>query len=512
MKKYVILSMIALTLLPAMAPAQEEDGRVRTMPWSGYWWPQQKGEIVVPLSKYDQVNGTAAAQWEQQNKPSGEQAEAWAGYCHAWSASAVLEKEPKQPKQTRQVNFGVGDQKGLLAAAHARDVADVHGDRYGDGQGSEDMMDLAPDVLWHYLKFYIKQQQVPLICDIEAGSEVWNYPVYAYRIRYTPYGGGDQYLADLFLWMADDAVPPDYVGVETSMQSYQFTCRIRNGAIVAGSGQWVGSSVQNHPDFVWYPYVVMPENPHIEHAKVQQLCGFQPGTDSGPRPNPGTPGTGPGPGGPGPGGPGPGGPGFGPGPGGPGPGIPGPGPGGPNIPIAVSPIQMVAMIANKTSAFDFDITLDKFDGGHYAPGEMYQIRGHSAQDGFLYLLHIDSQGGMTLLNPLPGFDTVRVKAGESFQLPGPFLAAEPVGTHRIKAVVTSRRLALPGLMVTRQASLKKDQRAFFHWPPTQKQQVQGLLVQYQQKQKLQSKQFDGIDPTGVIGPFAQDEVAFYVGP
>jgi hypothetical protein len=170
------------------------------------------------------------------------------------------------------------------------------------------------------------------------------------------------------------------------------------------------------------------------------------------------------------------------------------------------------MIADKTSAFDFDVTLDRFDGGQYAVGEPYQIRGQSAQDGYLYLFHIDSQGGLTFLSPVPGFETARVQAGQSFQLPGPFVTSGPPGTHRIKALVTTRRLALPGLVIAKQSRLKKDPRQFFHWPPTQKQQIQGLLVQYQGKQKLDPKQFDRIDPTQVFGPFAQDEVAFYVGP
>lgn len=193
-------------------------------------------------------------------------------------------------------------------------------------------------------------------------------------------------------------------------------------------------------------------------------------------------------------------------------GIPGPGAGVANAPTGVSPMQIVAMIADKTSAFDFDVSVDRFDGGQYAIGEPYQIRGQAAQNGFLYLFYIDSKGGLTLLSPIPGFETARVQAGQSFQLPGPFVANGPPGTHRIKAIVTTRRLSLPGLIMPKTSRSKKDQRQFFQWPPTQKQQIQGLLVQYQGKQKLDSKQFDGIDPTGVLGRFAQDEVAFYVGP
>ena len=33
-------------------------------------------------------------------------------------------------------------------------------------------------VLWRLLKLHVKEQGVPLILDVEAGAEVWNYPVY----------------------------------------------------------------------------------------------------------------------------------------------------------------------------------------------------------------------------------------------------------------------------------------------------------------------------------------------
>src|SRR5438270_6090205 len=82
---------------PAPARAQSEEAAADFTPWSGYWWPHKEGRIVGPLSKYDQANpGAHAATWEQQNHPKA-RAEGWAGFCHAWSAACVLEKEPKGP-------------------------------------------------------------------------------------------------------------------------------------------------------------------------------------------------------------------------------------------------------------------------------------------------------------------------------------------------------------------------------------------------------------------------------
>jgi hypothetical protein len=280
--------------------------------------------------------------------------------------------------------LGIGDQKGLLAASHARDVANVYGHRY-NGRPDDDYQDIYPDVLWHYLKLYVKQQGVPLILDLEAGAEVWNYPVYAYRIEYSPQGDNGMQLAHLGLWAADDAVLPDYLGVKIHYTTYQFTFQLRDGAIVAGSGHWVSESSKTHPDFAWYPHVVMPENPEVSHDKVVMLVqdgGSNPPSTNPPGvvnpqpvlPPPITPPSSP-------------------------PGTPpqlppetGEPPAVVNSAVPISPVELVAMVAYKTSSFDFHATVDKFDGGRYVIGEPLKVRGVSEKDGYLYLFHIDNKG------------------------------------------------------------------------------------------------------------------------
>ncbi len=55
---------------------------------------------------------------------------------------------------------------------------------------------------------YILDQHVAIVMDLESGPEVWNYPVYAYRVDYAPLWSGGAILGQLSLWAADDAVPP----------------------------------------------------------------------------------------------------------------------------------------------------------------------------------------------------------------------------------------------------------------------------------------------------------------
>ena len=538
----VILGCCLAGLSPCLGAEVKEEGHARITPWSGYWWPHFQGLLLKPLAKYDQLTGKQAEAWERKVHAPGADVPRWHGYCHAWAASSLMEKEPAQTRVAEgsqgQAKLGVGDQKGLLAACHALDVANSYGDRFGDEEGSEDKQDLRPDVLWRLLKLYVKQQGVPLILDIEAGAEVWNYPIYAYRIEARPAGDAGWNTAKLTLWMADDAVPPDYVGVKVRRQSYQFSVQLRNNSVVMGTGRWLGPSVEDHPDFAWYPFVAVAENPEVEYTAVQRLLGAsqappEPQPETEPQPPPTTPADPDNP---------------------TSPSTP-PTPGGEPITnvFALSPLELVALIAEQTSAFALDATVDRFDGGEYKVGDGIQVRVSSEQAGYLYLLHVDSKGTVALLFPQSGEDN-RIAAKQSRSIPGPddkyvIRAALPLGTARIKAVVTSRPLVLSGLLPeelvaatqsapTQQrqankpaAAKKQDEKAqnnrkadeqvrprqvalfqSFRWHPTQRRQIQRLMQQYQRNQQLKPEQSGQVDLQAILGSFAQDEVAYYVGP
>ena len=445
---------LSLTALPALVYSAEvvEEASVKTTPWSGYWWPHRQGWIRGPLGKYDQLTGAKATQWEEEHHPKGQQIPHWFGYCHAWAASSVLEKEPKQSKQARrgqqQALLEVGDQKGLLAVSHAADVANTYGDRFGDNRGSEDRNDLAPDTLWRILNLHIKQQQISLILDIEAGAEVWNFPVYSYRIEKIGTNPDGTVAARLTLWFADDGVMPNFVGLKVRSQTYQFQYRQASGSIVMGSATWTGPSVKDHPDFAWYPYLTKPENPQVQYAAVTEILG-QPGVTPNPPtptaptnppsttppsttpPNTTPPNTTP----------------------------PRPAPNTPPAGVSpqvtlLSPLELAALVANRKSDFAFDVTVDRFDGGKYIDGETYHLRATSEQAGFLYLFHVDPAGHLTMLFPQPGQDnriaqkTAMVVPGE--KSPWRFAFQQPYGLHRIKAIVTEKPLQLTGLVLAQQ--------------------------------------------------------------
>ena len=516
-----------LALVASDARGGVDEGMARYVPWSGSYWPIRDGLLIRgPLQKYDRATGRQAAQWELQENPPLPQVPSWFGYCHAWAASAVLDREPIRRRQLTAIDglpmqLGIGDQKGLLTACHTDDVAQHYGVRYQGGP-HEDRQDLYPDELWRVLQLYIKQRGIPLIMDIEEGEQVWNHPVYAYRVTYRPVGG-NQYFGEMSLWMADDAVPPDIVGVQVAKQTYYFTFRLQGGSAVLGSARWVQSSVNNHPDFAWYPYIIRAENPEVNYDEVKGLVdasgsgpsgvaplpGDRPDSPTGPQVTPGGSSL-------------------------PSNLLPGdlsvppnyvPGPeAGPSQPLAgqpqpylLSPVELLGLVANKTSHFSLDVTVNKFDGGKYAPGEPFTIKGRSARAGFLYVLYLDSQGELAVLFPRPG-ESNQIPAQHGFRLPQAeagyeFHAADAYGIHRIKAITTSVPLMFSRLSPGRAIAEQPVARPLgFTLSPSQRTLFKSVLGRYMSDQPIASDELGSASPHQVLGDFGQDEVAIYVGP
>ena len=503
-----------------------EKATAKTIPWSGYWWPMREGRLLVPLGKYDRLTGHRATEWERKANPPGPDVPRWWGYCHAWAAASIMEPEPRRnhvaaslrdadPASERpghvRLNLDIGDQKGLLTVCHTENLANSWGDRYGDSQGSEDPLDIYPDLLWRLLKLHLGQQGVALVLDVEPGEEVWNFPVYHYEVQYAPQSDQGQYRANMTLLMADDGVPPTYVGTKTRKQTYQFTFQMRDGNIVMGSGRWTGPSVKDHPDFAWYPYQAVATNPEVIYAKVQRLVTpaqvappeTPPATKPKPKPKPPVePSPKP-------------------------PAEPKP-PAKPQVvppvqqpavePVIVSPLELVAVIGHRHSSFAFDATVDRFDGATYKPGERFFMRIKSDRPGYLYLLQVDNSGTPALLYPTAGEDN-RIPGGKPVEIrpagvADGFPVAGPAGTLRIKSVVTSRPLAFSGSLELLQSAApaqqqqqRQGQAAPFRWHPAQQQQVKQLLSA---EQEPTADQLGAKQPEELLGPFAQDMTMIYV--
>ena len=257
--------------------ADVEEATAPTKPWSGYWWPIKTGEHINALKKYDKLTGSDAADWEKTTNPPGKDVPQWYGYCQGWSASSIMEKEPTEPIKVKHTKFSVGDQKALLALSHAFDVSNPYGKRF-KGEAEDDKADIAPDELWIVLRRHLKEQGLPLVFDLDAGTMVWNYPVYAYRVTFTPVDG-EVCPCTLGIWFADDNVQKEFVGTKRGYQEYTFEAKFQNGKVVLGTGKWTGASVEKHPDFAWSPYIVRPENPNLDYQRVCEILGRAPAED-----------------------------------------------------------------------------------------------------------------------------------------------------------------------------------------------------------------------------------------
>jgi hypothetical protein len=422
-RRWFLLAIWVLSLAaPDAADAQNrEAARAGYLPWSGYWWPHKDGGLSRPLGKYDLVHKTQAGPWEVTNHPVAG-AQDWFGFCHAWAASAVCEREPRAARAVADVRFNVGDQKALLAALHAEDVSNTYGDRYAEGGN---LADIAPDELWKVLQMYVRSQRLPIVLDIEAGPEVWNYPIYQYSVQLQKLGGR-KYAGTMQLVAADNNVRPDYIGTQYTLHDYTFEIELSNGAIVAGSGRWTGGSVTNHPDFCWYPYVSVPENPYVSPEQVGKIVGYAVGNGSTPpEVGPATP-----------------------------PQPPPvtvdppvqPLPPGPEIPTEtmLSVVDVAQSVVNQTSSFVVDVIAE----GAYSEGAAVPIMVVTHSPGHLYLIdvHRDS-GAMRLIYPTKNEDN-RLEAGKLYKFPdanNPTLlrAANP-GLHDLKAIVSAKPLQLTG--------------------------------------------------------------------
>jgi hypothetical protein len=264
------------------ARAEVEEARSNVTPWSGYWFPLTRGGVLESLKKYDQIMGTShAARWEASYH--GSHGAAWEGFCNGWAAASIHEPEPRAPKDVRdargnRVRLSVGDQKALLAVAHYKvDVSDgvgVRNDNPSAPVNSSNYQDVAPDKLWNYLRSHIQQRGVPIIIDSAANTQVWNYPVYRYQVSWHTDASG-MARAHMTLWMADDAVQPDFVGTKPLVKEYDFVCKMRGNTILEGSGKWVGKSVVDHPDFAWYPKAEHSENPQMKYSALVAMLGLR---------------------------------------------------------------------------------------------------------------------------------------------------------------------------------------------------------------------------------------------
>ena len=285
MKKIIFI--LILSVIASISFAQtQETVEITPRPWNGYWWPMTNGGLCTgndynkhpsPMEKYDIAfnQGFLATVWECENHydPSGE---SWWGHCNGWAVASILEEEPTHKCTFNSIVFYVGDQKGLLAVCHqgADAGSSIYGTRYNGDNGQAAFDDINPLDLQNVLKMYLKDNHLPILLDTDPSAEIWTYPVYKYELSYTEENGVRHCTLKIYCatdGYEDAVIDPDDTGdthVFTKTYTYDLTLD-GNGNPV--SGQWTGDSVNDHPDFAWYPETDVSGNPYISLDNVHEI-------------------------------------------------------------------------------------------------------------------------------------------------------------------------------------------------------------------------------------------------
>ncbi len=287
MRRIIFIVLLTLILRPFAFAGHEEVTLEK--PWNGYWWPMFEGMLATgkgyrghpsTLDKYDArfaLDGKANA-WEVENhfKPDGA---AWNGHCNGWSAASVSEVEPTATVNNEGYTFYIGDLKGLWTMYYQGATGTIYRGTEGES--------LDPLTFQVELQAYLRDNGIPLLMDSDPTEEVWTWPIYSYTMDWTD--DGDIRHVTLTVLTATDGVMPDEVN--SVYKTFNYTYDLVLSAGIPVSGSWTGSAVTYHPDFCWYPEVVVPGNPfgnpYVEHDKVALLAqsGYNKTVDDGNEPN-----------------------------------------------------------------------------------------------------------------------------------------------------------------------------------------------------------------------------------
>lgn len=272
MKLFQRLFFVLVVLsLSSQACAEIVTGQAAFKSWSGYWWPSKTGELVrgfvgspSPLEKYDHYTmgrypGPATA-WAMQrsNKIYDPSAEGWNGLCHAWANAALLEDVDFAASSLGGVFWRVADKKGLLTLAHSDDLK-------LDQSWLSD-----PRKLHFFLLTYLKEQGLGIGIDLDPGNEFWSHPLYRFEMDISSGASTDFVTCTVFY---ADYLPVYNEQHTTIERSKTYTYRLtKDGAGQYVSGEWTGSSVTDHPGYIWVPISQNTRCPSLDHDVVLEIA------------------------------------------------------------------------------------------------------------------------------------------------------------------------------------------------------------------------------------------------
>lgn len=250
-----------------LAEAQQLAAEAESIPWSGYWWPTQSGALAngyqlrdepAPLEKYEfLLDGRypgQATSWELQHNFDPE-APSWFGQCNGWAAAAAYENIDIVPSVMDRILFRVGDKKGLLSTSHFSDPA-----VYGSG---------SPESFHEFLLTYLYLNKKAFVANLGSKDQTWFYPIYRFDMHIDEHS--DHQIVTVQIWYADDQVKPDFQGTVEKTDIFEYSLQLNSQGEVTG-GEWLDSSVYDHPRSVFFPLSPQPRNPYLDYQAVRNIA------------------------------------------------------------------------------------------------------------------------------------------------------------------------------------------------------------------------------------------------
>lgn len=283
----------AMTDLWANLPDQGTSQAV----WTGDYYPYSAGGLAKrvggqasALEKFDQAtNGQGLAQRAELQLAQQLGGTSWAGHCNGLAAAGTMTSAPQHSVSRQGVTFTPTDIKALLIAIW-QDGGQIVGGRCNlanipvDATGrvtDATCRGINPAAFHLAIANFIGLKGKPVINDIQAGEEVWNYPIVRYQVlRKTALdaSAANQLLGRSGTTYAYDASATVFYWVVTrvtlatgSVKTYEYLLEGNNSGEITG-GEWVGASRDDHPDFVWRHTRPNPKaEKHLDVAFIEAL-------------------------------------------------------------------------------------------------------------------------------------------------------------------------------------------------------------------------------------------------
>ena len=235
-------------------------GQASHIPYSGYWYPENKGGTNVSitgesaLTKYDRAFNDAsfpAVQWEVRHH--NDKSRNWVGHCNGFASAAQRHAEPRQGVVRNGVSFTAADVKALLAeiyqhaqikilggrrcnSAHISETVLEHSGGSYCPQGYapytvteasgvqhlkciankpnrtvSELLGACEDVnagTFHLaITNWVGRRKQSIIFDKEVYNQVWNYPIQGYRITESRYLSHQEAVAMILPWAGQGGYP-----------------------------------------------------------------------------------------------------------------------------------------------------------------------------------------------------------------------------------------------------------------------------------------------------------------